>query len=156
MYFWFGGAFYHSDVHKGKIPAEAAPVSTERHDELLEGERKGHVIVTGEDGAPILRPRPAPSLDVQLKWLIADVQRALDEKAKAYGYDDIKTAVTYAEEPAVTRFQVEGLSFRAWRSAVWEKCYAEIARVEKGERSLGDVDAFLAALPAFVAPEEPS
>lgn len=74
------------------------------------------------------------------------VQAALDETARAQGYADITTAISYAEEPAVARFQVEGRRLRRWRSLVWEHFYGDA--VQEGVRSgvLGD-DALLAGLP---------
>lgn len=58
---------------------------------------------------------------------VAAVQRWLDSQAQSKGYDDIATAVTYAEEPAVLRFQVEGKKYRALRSLVWDYCYSLLA-----------------------------
>lgn len=54
-----------------------------------------------------------------VEGLIRAVQAHLDTVARTYGYDGIATVVTYAEEPAVARFQLEGQAFRAWRSKVY-------------------------------------
>lgn len=77
------------------------------------------------------------------------IQRHLDGAAQASGYDSIATAVSYAEEPAVPRFQEDGRAFRAWRSLVWAYAYQELARVKAGEREIPALDAFLAELPAL-------
>lgn len=70
----------------------------------------------------------------QKKKAIADmVQAHLDATAQVYGFDDIRNAVSYADEPAVPSFQTHGLALRAWRSLVWQKCYAVLAQVEAGE-----------------------
>ena len=70
----------------------------------------------------------------QRKKAIADmVQAHLDVTAQVYGFDDIRNAVSYADEPAVPSFQTHGLALRAWRSLVWQKCYAVLAQVEAGE-----------------------
>lgn len=47
------------------------------------------------------------------------IQKHLDTSAQSYKYDDIKSAVTYADEPAITKYQDEGKAFRQWRSKVW-------------------------------------
>ena len=56
--------------------------------------------------------------------------RALDDHLNAeavkLGYDDIKSAVTYADEPAVLKFQDEGRALRAWRSVCYEAGYVAI------------------------------
>lgn len=77
------------------------------------------------------------------------IQSHLDAAAKSRGYDSIATAVSYAEEPAVARFQNDGKAFRAWRSLVWAYAYQELAKVKAGEREIPTLDAFLAELPAL-------
>lgn len=76
------------------------------------------------------------------------IQRHLDEAARQYGYDDIKSAVTYADEPAVPAFQDQGKAFRAWRSLVWEKGYELLAAVD-GSAEIPTDEALIAALPAL-------
>jgi len=63
----------------------------------------------------------------------AILESTLDNKAKEYGYDNIKTAVTYADEPIVEKFQLEGIEFRKWRSLVYAYGYEQLARIESGE-----------------------
>lgn len=74
-----------------------------------------------------------PTLEERVAAMRAHVQEYMDAMARALGYDDIATAVTYAEEPAVAKFQTEGRAFRAWRSLVWAACYDLLARVQAGE-----------------------
>lgn len=75
------------------------------------------------------------------------IQGHLDAAASARGYDSIATAVSYAEEPVVPRFQDDGLAFRAWRSRVWAYAYEQLALVMAGERPVPTVNVFLAELP---------
>lgn len=90
----------------------------------------------------------APPTEAQLIALYtAAVQNHMDSRALLFGYDDIKTAVTYAEEPSVPRFQTEGQAFRAWRSACWDYCYTLLAAVKAGQRELPSVDQLVAELP---------
>jgi hypothetical protein len=73
--------------------------------------------------APAPAPEPRePTREERAAALRNGVQKYLDMTAAAHGYDDIRTAVTYADEPAVPRFQAEGRAFRAWRSLVWDFC----------------------------------
>ncbi|WP_311969358.1 hypothetical protein [Pseudomonas baltica] len=81
----------------------------------------------------------------------AQVQTHLDDAAKASGYDNIMTAVSYAEEPAVTKFQSDGLAFRAWRSKVWAYVYQALTEVNAGTRETPTVEAFIAELPPLEA-----
>lgn len=70
---------------------------------------------------------------------IAAIQAHLDSVAQSWGYDDIRSACTYADEPAVPRFQDEGRALRAWRSLVWAAAWQHT--------DAASVDDILAALP---------
>lgn len=75
------------------------------------------------------QPRPVqPELPIESP---ADaeqiVQGMLDSGAQFHGYDSIMTAVTYADESSVSRFQSEGAALRKWRSEVWSAAYALLA-----------------------------
>lgn len=84
--------------------------------------------------------------DTQSQYVNA-TQMQLDSVAKSYGYDDIKTAVTYADEPAVAKFQTDGKALRAWRSMVWNYCYEQLAAVDAGTRTQPTLDAWVSELP---------
>lgn len=75
---------------------------------------------------------PPKSAEQVKQEKIQVIQNHLDSAAKDYGYDDIKSAVTYADEPAVPVFQEQGKAFRAWRSLVWAKGYELLAAVDGG------------------------
>jgi len=94
-------------------------------------------------------PPPEPSFEERLAALRAYVQDYLDAISRAYGYDDMKTAVTYAEEPAVPKFQREGRALRAWRSKVWQACYDLLAAVVAGEAPEPKPEQLADLLPRF-------
>lgn len=48
------------------------------------------------------------------------VQIHLDAVAKKMGYNSILDAVSYADEPSVSRYQQDGIRLRKWRSDVWQ------------------------------------
>lgn len=83
--------------------------------------------------------------------LITAAQSHMDSTAQSSGYDDIKTACTYADEPAVPKFQAEGQAFRAWRSLVWAYCYAQLDAVTAGERMVPTADVLIGELPKLGA-----
>jgi hypothetical protein len=76
------------------------------------------------------------------------VQRHLDSTAQSRGYDDIKSAVGYVGDPNPT-FDAEGVAFRAWRSAVWAKCFELLAAQQAGTFNPIEADEVIAQLPAF-------
>ena len=99
------------------------------------------------------QPQPQPPTQEQIKAALSSaVQDHMDAAARAAGYDDIKSAVTYAEEPVVPKFQQEGQTFRAWRSLCWAACYEVMAQVEAGERDVPTADELIAELPALEIP----
>lgn len=102
-------------------------------------------------------PEPEPEseaetpLQIQVR-LAAAIQAHLDAQARAMSYDSIYTAVTYAEEPIVPRFQLEGAALRAWRSLVWDYGYGVLAAVIAAERAVPTAEDLIAELPVFVPP----
>jgi hypothetical protein len=104
------------------------------------------------DGVELIGEAPpaAPSVEQLAAQYIVSVQARLDAAARALGYDSIANAVTYADEPAVARFQDEGRALRAWRSLVWEFCYALLDQAKAGEIELPTEQEVLSSLP--VAP----
>lgn len=81
----------------------------------------------------------------------AAIQAMLDAKAQERGYDDIQSAVSYRDDTNAT-FAAEGEAYFAWRSAVWTYAYAELAKVQAGQRAQPTVAEFLTELPAVVLP----
>ena len=96
-------------------------------------------------------PTPEEIAAQTQRSLIDAVQAHMDAAARALGYDDIKTACTYADEPAVPKFQTDGQAFRAWRSLVWSYCYAQLDAVTAGERTVPTVDVLIGELPKLSA-----
>ena len=96
---------------------------------------------------------PAPStFEERLASLRAHVQEYMDAMARSLGYDDIKTAVTYADEPAVPKFQNEGRALRAWRSSVWAACYELLERVKSGAMAEPSERTLTGLLPSLSIP----
>ncbi|KQP43904.1 hypothetical protein [Pseudorhodoferax sp. Leaf274] len=103
--------------------------------------------------APAPEPEPVPPTPEQVRQALVDaIQEYMDDMAQMLGYDDIKTAVTYADEPAVPRFQAEGQALRAWRSLVWAACYEHLALVQAGGAEIPSLEEAIAMLPVFTPP----
>ena len=92
---------------------------------------------------------PPPTAEQIMSRLVSRVQFWLDEQARALGYDDIKSAVTYADEPAVPRFQQEGQALRRLRSLAWARCYEILSAVQAGQRSIPTEAELIAELEAL-------
>lgn len=84
------------------------------------------------------------------------VDQMLDSKAVSYGYESIRTAVTYADEPSVPHFQIEGQAFRQWRSVTYATLYQISEQVANGEVEVNNFADLQKLLPKFPldAPEE--
>lgn len=144
--------FYNREVHGDSIPADAVEITPEQHAALLAGQSAGKRITADANGFPVLQDPPQPTPEQILSSIAAAVQAHMDAAAQAAGYDDVKSAVTYAEEPAVPKFQNEGRAFRAWRSRVWALCYQLLAEVQAGSRPPLTAEEVIAQLPPLELP----
>jgi hypothetical protein len=109
-----------------KIPADAVEITEAQYHEYYAAINAQKILSVVGEQVFIVDPPPLTTTEILLNLktdMVAGVQKHMDDAAKALGYDDIKSAVTYAEEPAVAKFQNEGLAFRQWRSLVWASCY---------------------------------
>ena len=95
---------------------------------------------------PVPEPEPPTEAEV-LATFSGAVQAHLDAVAQSWGYDNVYTAATYAEEPAVAEFQREGKSLRAWRSRVWAAARQALADVQGGKTPQPTVADLIASLP---------
>jgi len=123
-----------------------------------EGVPAGHTLVFDEAGeqwavaaldAESFPVPPGETPEQMQAALTASVQAHLDSVARGLGYDNIFTAVTYADEPAVPKFQAEGQALRAWRSQVWGRCYELLGEVLAGTRAVPSAAELIAELPEF-------
>ncbi|PKO49020.1 MAG: hypothetical protein CVU31_02555 [Betaproteobacteria bacterium HGW-Betaproteobacteria-4] len=146
------GGFYSTGIHSQNIPADAVEITDQEHKDLLAGQSAGKRIVPGQSGHPVLADQLPPTPEQVAATYAAAVQSHMDAAAVAAGYDDIKTAVTYADEAAVARFQTEGAAFRAWRSLCWDYCYTQLAAVQSATRTQPTVAELIAELPDLVLP----
>lgn len=89
---------------------------------------------------------PATEAEIVAAYMSA-VQQHMDAGAVSFGYDNLISVITYAEEPAVARYQAEGQAFRAWRSACWLACEQMLAAVKAGERPAPTHAELIAELP---------
>ena len=147
------GGFFAPEIHGDNIPADAVEITREHHAALLEGQSLGKRIVADADGYPILQDPPPPTPEQIMAAIAASVQAHMDAAARSLGYDDLKSAVTYADEPAVPRFQEEGRAFRVWRSLVWARYYELLDEVKAGEREPLTADEVIALLPVLELPQ---
>lgn len=100
--------------------------------------------------APMLDPAVAEAAAVAAYEVV--VQKRLDDMAWLYGYDNLISAITYADEPAVPAFQIEGQAFRACRSLTWAKCREVLTAYQNGERPAPTEAELLAELPPLDLP----
>ncbi|USE78901.1 hypothetical protein NDR89_19900 [Cupriavidus gilardii] len=132
---WDGGSPLKTDNPLIPIP-DAAPVAI------------GYGYANGTFMAPA-EPAPRPATVGEIR---AAIQAHMDRKAQEMGYDGITSAVTYADEPAVPKFQAEGIAFREWRSLVWQAGYAYLAEVQAGTKPMPTVEEAIALLPPLELP----
>ncbi len=143
------GGFYTTEIHGDNIPEDAVEITAAEHAALLEGQSQGKRIVADANGRPILQDPPPPTPEQIMARMEARVQRWLDEQAQALGYDDIRSAVTYADEPVVPKFQQEGQAMRRLRSLAWARYDEIMAQVQAEQRPIPTEDELIAEMEAL-------
>lgn len=135
-----------------KIPLDAVEITAADHAALLAGQSAGQRIVAGEDGLPELADPLPLTIEQRIASATAAVQIHLDSQARLLGYEDIKSAVSYADEPMVAKFQQEGRALRAWRSLVWAHYYSVLDAFKASGNQAFSVDDMIAGLPKIDLP----
>jgi hypothetical protein len=146
------GGFYVDAIHGNNIPPDAVAISEEQHTALIEGQVLGKIIVGDENGYPVLQDVVLTEAQVVTAYMAA-VQKYMDGVAVTYGYDNLVSVVSYADESIVTRYQKEGQGFREWRSLVWAYCEQVFADVKAEVRTAPTHEELIAELPELIIPE---
>lgn len=77
-----------------------------------------------------------------------------DDMARAFRFKDLAEAISYASEPEVPEYQMEGKAFRAWRSRLRFAFDTLASRIGAGiEEAPGTPEDLIAAMPAFERPD---
>lgn len=74
------------------------------------------------------------------------IQKWMDNTAHTRGYDDIFTAISYADS-SVPKFKAEGQACKLWRDKVWVECYDYLDKVLSGEVELIPIEELILKLP---------
>jgi hypothetical protein len=98
-------------------------------------------------------PIPAPTPTKIFAQAEIAVQTMLDVYANTWQYDSLLSATSYVTS-ALPKFQHEAVALIAWRDVVWSSCYASMASIQAGTKTMpASIDAFIATLPS--APARP-
>lgn len=126
-----------------EFPEDAIDIDEALYARFLSGEISAFTVVSGG----VMEAQSAGlSADEIIIARTYSVQSHIDSIARSLGYDNIYTACTYADEPAVPKFQIEGRALRSWRSLVWSKCH-EI--MDSGLTEIPSEEELIALLPEF-------
>ncbi|TBZ81433.1 MULTISPECIES: hypothetical protein [Rhizobium] len=79
------------------------------------------------------------------------IQRHVDETAVSRRYNDGDALASYVAS-TVPGWKAEAEAFVAWRDAVWQYAYAELAKVQAEARDQPSIADFLLELPEIVWP----
>lgn len=132
--------FYPAFVGYPALPADLIEVPDALWRELM-----GKAIEIGVDGLPREKVPPEPD---PVGILTAALQGEMDARARALGYDDIRTAITYRGDPNPV-FAAQAESLFVWRSDVWTQAYALLAQVQQGLAQFPTVEEAIAMMPVL-------
>jgi len=110
-------------------------------------------------------PEPLPETDPEIAAFLnpppsledyrAAIRAHVDATAQARDYDNAVSCASYVDSTN-PQWAAEAQAFVAWRDAVWAYVFAELAKVENGEREQPTVEQFIAELAGAVPMEWPS
>ena len=130
--------WYPESIHYPNLPVDVVAVEEALYRALM-----GKSVEVGPDGLP-REAQPVAADPVVV--LTAALQFEMDARARALGYDDIKTAITYRGDPN-PKFAAEAQALFVWRSAVWTQAYALLDQVRQGEAKFPSIDEAIAMMP---------
>lgn len=81
------------------------------------------------------------------EYFKAAVNQHLEDTAHSFGYEDMKSARSYAGED--NPFQAQSKQFIRWSAGVWGYCFVEIGKLNAGEREFITAEDFINELPKF-------
>lgn len=144
------GGFYSDSIH-AEFPPDAVEVSDVEHANLMSAQAQGKVIGVAANGQPIALDQPPPTLERVKALLSAAVSKYVDAAAMALGYDNILSAISYADDATVPAYQAQGQALRAWRANVWKDATSALNAITSASAA-PTAAALVATLPVFVAP----
>ena len=112
----------------------------------------GDVSLSGAEALAFMASLPgsaAPTIEDYRR----EIQSCIDAKAQERGYDGGQTIATYVAS-TVPSWVAEAQAFVQWRDQVWVYAYAELAKVESGERDAPTPAEFCEEMPVLTWPHE--
>lgn len=97
--------FYDPAIHGDNIPSDAVEITTERHQELIEGQSQGKRIVADANGFPVLADPPAASA--------AEIWDRINSKRDATKVGGVKVGTKWYHTDTESRIQHLGLLEKA-------------------------------------------
>lgn len=108
--------FFDSYV-SASLPSDCVEISESEHAAILQEQAAGKHIAAGANGRP-LAIEPLKSVERFAAECDQALRDMIDDGAKSWGYDDIKSAVSYVGDPC-SKYNAEAVVLRDWRSSVW-------------------------------------
>lgn len=146
------GGFYDDTFHfKHEIPKDVIRLTDVEYRNFLSGVNFNKILVLNKSNKLELIDKVIPASEI-IQSFTANLQKHLDDTANLYGYDNIYTAISYAEESSVPKFQIEGKAFREWRSLFWLNVNEIKNTVIEGSRQMPNIDELILELPKLNLP----
>ena len=103
------------------------------------------------DGSGGVTLDPVKRAEIAMKLFEEAIEAHIEATAAERDYSSATRLASYvaSTKPA---WKAEAEAFVAWRDDVWEYVFAELAKVQAGEREEPTVEAFIAELPAITWP----
>lgn len=144
------GGFYSLEINGDNIPDDCVEITAEYHAVLIEGQSQGKLIQADANGKPVLADPPAPTQAQIIAQYESALDTHLDSVAKLHRYNDRFSFALRAGFAGP--YQAEGVAFAQWMDTCNAQAFSLLQEALDGTAELPIVEAFIAALPAFVLP----
>lgn len=95
---------------------------------------------------------PVKRGEIAMKLVEDAIEEHIDSVAREKGYRDATRIVTYTVSTK-PEWAAEAQAFVKWRDDVWLHAFAELDKVQAGDRAEPTIDDLIAELPAIVWPK---
>ena len=135
----FPTGFYSSDIWPEGYPDGTVEITADQWNECLEFQGRRKFV-----GGQLVEYSPPPYVPTLADYTAA-IAGMLDAKAKERRYDNAVSIATYVGSGNAA-WAAEAQAFVTWRDQIWTYCYAELDKVQAGEREQPTIADFMTEL----------
>lgn len=145
--------FFDKQIHGENVPEDTVEITKNEYQKMLRGQADGFSIKPDQDGKPQLFKKEKTD-EQRIRQIKNEIGYFIDRQAQQtgpFGFDNIISAVSYADDTEDTVNQPYGAALKAWRRECWNKAREIFVTWQDGgpEPTLQEV---IDQMPPFINP----